>query len=623
MRIRYLVWLLAVVVLTFGLSLTVQAQDRPDLLIWADNTRSPALQPLADQFSNDFGVTVQVQEIGMGDIRSNLPVAGPAGEGPDILIATSDWLGELVQNGSVLPIDLGDHASEFTDTSLKLFTYDGKLYAMPYAIENLAFFRNTDLVPDAPKTWDEVKTITKDLVDSKKSQYGYMIQSADSYHYFPIENAFGGYLFSVDDKGAYNYNDVGLDNDGSLAAAEWLDGMVKAGYIPPAVDYDVMHNMFETGQAAMMMTGPWALPRIRQSGVHYAISNIPAGPAGAGQPFLGGQGFMISAFSQNQLLAESFLLDFMAAKDPMKAMYDVDPRPPAFQPLRESLEDPDLVAFDAAGKDSIYPLPAAPGMTSVWGAWGNAVNFVVTQQVAPDQAFKDAATQIRDLISNGGQAPVTAGPAVGDTPPADGPQNVSIPGTLQSKVGCPGDWAPDCADTQLAYNANSDVWMGTFALPAGDYEYKVALNNAWDENYGGMADKDGPNVKLSLAEDSNVTFVYDNKTHWVADSVNKVIATVPGSFQSKIGCSADWAPDCLRSWLEDPDGDGVYTFETTAIPAGDYEAKVAVNMSWDLNYGENGEKDGANLKFNVASDGTPVTFSFDSTSNILTISSGS
>ena len=25
-------------------------------------------------------------------------------------------------------------------------------------------------------------------------------------------------------------------------------------------------------------------------------------------------------------------------------------------------------------------------------------------------------------------------------------------------------------------------------------------------------------------------------------------------------------PDCLRSWLEDPDGDGIYTFETTALP---------------------------------------------------------
>ena len=62
----------------------------------------------------------------------------------------------------------------------------------------------------------------------------------------------------------------------------------------------------------------------------------------------------------------------------------------------------------------------------------------------------------------------------------------------------------------------------------------------------------------------------------MTDNVNALIATVPGSFQSEIGCTGDWAPDCLRSWLQDPDGDGLYSFSTSAIPAGDYEAKVAI-----------------------------------------------
>ena len=44
-----------------------------------------------------------------------------------------------------------------------------------------------------------------------------------------------------------------------------------------------------------------------------------------------------------------------------------------------------------------------------------------------------------------------------------------------------------------------------------------------------------------------------------------MIVTVPGSFQSELGCSGDWDPGCLRSWLQDPDGDGTYTFETTAL----------------------------------------------------------
>ena len=64
-----------------------------------------------------------------------------------------------------------------------------------------------------------------------------------------------------------------------------------------------------------------------------------------------------------------------------------------------------------------------------------------------------------------------------------------------------------------------------------------------------------------------------------------MIAVAPGSFQSELGCPGDWQPDCLRSWLQDPEGDGIYTFRTSALPAGDYEVKVAIGESWDENYG--------------------------------------
>ncbi len=618
---KWMIVLVALMLVALGGQLSALAQDRPDLLIWADNTRAPALAPLAEQFSADFGVTVQVQEIGLGDIRSNLPVAGPAGEGPDIIIAVHDWIGELVLNGAVVPLDLGDKLAEFSEPSIKLFTYNGQLYGMPYAVENVAFFRNPTLVPDAPATWDDVKAITEQLVADGKAEFGFLPQGGDSYHFFPIMSAYGGYVFGRDAEGNYNPDDVGIDSEGAIAALGWLDSMVKGGFIPPALDYDTMLANFETGKSAMMITGPWALNRLNQNGANYVISDIPAGPAGPGRPFIGGQGFMISAYSENQLLAEAFLLDFMAAEEPMRALYEADPRPPAYLPLRENLDNADLNAFESAGVVG-EPQPSIPQMASVWGSWASAIGFIIDQKLTPEQAFGDAATQIRTLIAGGDVAigPVTV---VGDTPPADGPQAVSIPGTIQSALGCAGDWQPECVDTQLAYNANSDAWIGTFTLPAGEYEYKVAANNTWDENYGANGERDGANLTLSLAEDTTITFIFDYKSKWFADSVNHVIATVPGSYQAALGCSADWSPDCLRSWLQDADGDGIYTFTTTAIPAGDYEAKVAVNLTWDVNYGADGARDGANIAFNVPSDGASVTFSFDSATNLLTVTSGS
>jgi hypothetical protein len=206
---------------------------------------------------------------------------------------------------------------------------------------------------------------------------------------------------------------------------------------------------------------------------------------------------------------------------------------------------------------------------------------------------------------------------LGVTASSANPTSVTIAGSQQSELGCPGDWQPDCAATHLTYDASDDVWQGSFTIPAGSYEYKAALNDSWTENYGAHAVANGSNIPLALAASTAVKFYYDDKTHWITDNVNSIIATVPGDFQSELGCTGDWDPSCLRSWLEDVDGDGVYSF-SAFLPAGSYEAKAAINEMWDENYGVNGVLNGQNITF--SSDGTdPTLFSYDSRTHILTI----
>ncbi len=203
-----------------------------------------------------------------------------------------------------------------------------------------------------------------------------------------------------------------------------------------------------------------------------------------------------------------------------------------------------------------------------------------------------------------------------------GPASVTIAGSLQSELGCPGDWQADCALTHLGYDAEDDVWQASFSLPAGGWEYKAALNDSWTENYGLNAALNGANIPLNLGSPASVKFYYDDKTHWVTDDVGSRIVTAPGSYQSELGCSGDWDPGCLRSWLEDPDGDGIYTLVTTALPAGSYEVKAAIDESWNENYGAGGVPNGPNIPFTVPADGAKVTFRFDSTANLLTVSAG-
>ena len=166
---------------------------------------------------------------------------------------------------------------------------------------------------------------------------------------------------------------------------------------------------------------------------------------------------------------------------------------------------------------------------------------------------------------------LAGGTAVADhTPP---PASVTAAGSFQSELGCAGDWDPACAASGLIYDAGDDVWQQTFAVPAGAFEYKAALNNSWDENYGANAQPNGANIPLDLGAETDVKFYYDHKSHWVTDNINSRIVTSPGNFQGALGCPGDWDPSCLRSWLQDIDGDGIYTFQTTASPPAAYEGQ--------------------------------------------------
>jgi glycosidase len=225
---------------------------------------------------------------------------------------------------------------------------------------------------------------------------------------------------------------------------------------------------------------------------------------------------------------------------------------------------------------------------------------------------------VDDLSGNLNSATVQA--VVGD--PTPGVQSATIAGNFQSELGCPADWQPECDITNLTYDQNDDVWQGTWTIPMGDWEYKVALNGTWEENYGRFAQRDGPNIPLVLAEQRPVKFYYDHKTNWITDNVNSVIATAPGNYQQHLGCPGNWDPACLRSWLQDPEEDGIYAFSTTLIPAGNYEVKVAINESWTENYGLGGVFDGPNIPFTVPEDGMEVLFQYDHSTNILTITVG-
>ncbi|BCW35059.1 hypothetical protein StoSoilA2_11150 [Arthrobacter sp. StoSoilA2] len=91
---------------------------------------------------------------------------------------------------------------------------------------------------------------------------------------------------------------------------------------------------------------------------------------------------------------------------------------------------------------------------------------------------------------------------------------------------------------------------------------------------------------------------------------------IAGDFNKILGAPEDWAPQYDEVQMEFNPLVQVWTL-TADLPAGFYTYKIALNRSWDENYGAFGVRDGANHELNH--DGGPVTFTYShATHDIVT-----
>lgn len=377
-----------------GANSLVSAQD-VELTLWVyDDGRLEVLNQLGADFEAEYGVSLSVEVVDLSEIRSAMTLGAASGEGPDMIIIPHDNLGPFVENGAAAPIDLGDKAESFLPNALDGFTYNGALYGVPLAVENIGFFRNTDLVPEAPATWAEVEEIGTALFDEGKVDTAIGFPDL-TYNTYPVYTSFGGYIFGRDDAGSFTTEDIGLNNEGMVAGLTWIESLVEAGIASENVDWEASHVLFETGRSAFILTGPWAINRFDTAGVPYAISAFPAAEEGGepGYPFLGVQGLVINANKENVLLAQVFAVDFLATEEHYQAIFDAEPRPSAWASIFAAASDPNTAGFNEAGVNAV-PMPSIPAMGFVWDAWVNAGALVLQGEMTPQEALDNAVEQV-------------------------------------------------------------------------------------------------------------------------------------------------------------------------------------------------------------------------------------
>lgn len=186
------------------------------------------------------------------------------------------------------------------------------------------------------------------------------------------------------------------------------------------------------------------------------------------------------------------------------------------------------------------------------------------------------------------------------------------------------NWSPNPGNTNadMTY-IGGNWWLADLTFPAlatdTPIEYKVAMNHAWDVDYGKDGAKKGANIGVNVPVGStNFKVLF-----YLKDDVAKIYDNVSNGFVVKNGCSVNPFADntitligSMNSWNETdvskkftqvPNSYGLYTYQES-FAVGTYEYKCKINGEWP---------DWGNNTFTIADDNIVVTFVYDATNNTL------
>lgn len=378
-------------------------QFEGSLTVWVDADRAGVLEDVAAAFEEERGVTVELVTKDFGAIRDDFITQAPTGNGPDIIVGAHDWLGKLVQNGVVAPLELGDAAANFQEVAVTAMSYEGQTYGLPYSVENIALLRNVDIAPEAPASFDDLIAAGQAAVADGSAEYPFLVgldpAAADPYHLYPLQASFGAPVFEITADGTYDPTTLALGNEGGEAFAVKLREWGQAGILNTNISGDIAREEFVAGKSGYFLTGPWNLPAIKEAGINYAIDPIPTAGGETATPFVGVQGFYVSSESENQLAANEFLVNYIGTDEVQTALYEVGGRAPALLSAFEAAQsDADVAAFGAVGAEGV-PMPNVPAMDVVWSDWGSTEVAIINGQGDPVELWRAMVASIESKIT--------------------------------------------------------------------------------------------------------------------------------------------------------------------------------------------------------------------------------
>jgi raffinose/stachyose/melibiose transport system substrate-binding protein len=225
-------------------------------------------------------------------------------------------------------------------------TYDGTVYGVPDQVEEIVVFYNKDLVPEAPKTVDELRQIADEL----KGRGIIPLAFGDP------ERWPAGHLFSIAVSNILGreglvdlfYGDGRWDTPEIVKAIDLMfRDFVQSGYYPEgvnAITYDDANTRFYSGEAAMLPTGTWLVPEIIQTIQDFEVGFFPfpsIDGSGVAPPTGLGSGLFVAADAENPEGAITFL-DYLLQDDTARLIIEKFNTIPAHPVNTQGLDVPEL-----------------------------------------------------------------------------------------------------------------------------------------------------------------------------------------------------------------------------------------------------------------------------------------
>jgi arabinogalactan oligomer/maltooligosaccharide transport system substrate-binding protein len=341
-------------------------------------------------------VTVEALAVPFDQLKNKFSTDSATGGGPDLLVGPLDWVGELATAELIQPLD--EMATEevtgaFIPAVVDALRFNDQLYGMPESFETVALYHNTDLVPTAPATTNEVYEMSAAMPEGT---YGLALFS-NFFHPAGYLFGFGGELFNEENMSIINSPET-------VEFLTWLQKFTTEPGLFQQNDDAAISSLFKEGKAAMVINGPWALGDYQTAlgEDKVAVAPLPLiSEKGDAQPmpFLGVKHIMMSNNIEGDQATLAFeFMKFFTGPESAGPLAEEAGHLPANTAVDVSA-DPVAQAFIEQG-ENVTPMPSIPEMGQVWEPAGQMITTVLAGEATPEEAAATAQEQINSAIEN-------------------------------------------------------------------------------------------------------------------------------------------------------------------------------------------------------------------------------